>query len=294
MSTPAMPTVALVTCRELPAGDEDGPALVAALSGLGVVAHWIAWDDPDATWQHDLVVVRSAWDYTRARGEFLAWAGKLERLANPADVLEWNSDKTYLRDLAAAGLPVVPTCWAEPGELIEFPQVDEVVVKPSVGAGSKGAGRFADDELDAAREHVAMLHAAGRTVLIQPYLGDVDVVGETALVYLDGVFSHAVTKGAMLPRGAVNPLDPGFSHSLYVEERISPAQASASELDVGDGVLAELVRRHDALPLYARIDLLPSPEGPMLVELELTEPSLFLGYADGAVERFAAAIARRA
>jgi hypothetical protein len=294
MSTSAMSTVALVTCRELPAGDEDGPALVAALSDVGVAAQWIAWDDADATWEHDLVVVRSTWDYTRAREEFLVWAGKVERLANAVDVLEWNSDKTYLRDLAAAGVRVVPTWWSEPGELIEFPPVDEVVVKPSVGAGSKGAGRFADDDLDAARAHAAMLHAAGRTVLVQPYLGDVDIVGETALVYLDGVFSHAVTKGAMLPHGAVNPLDPGFSHSLYVEERISPAHATASELDVGDGVLAELARRYDAPPLYARVDLLPSPEGPMLVELELTEPSLFLGYADGAVDRFAAAILRRA
>lgn len=291
-----MASVALVTCRELPDGDEDAALLNAALAAEGLDAQWAIWDDPDQTWDHDLVVIRSAWDYTRAREQFLAWTYTVKRLANPAAVVEWNSDKTYLGDLADGDVPVVPTFFAAPGEALQFPEADEVIVKPSVGAGSKGAGRFAADDLDAARAHAAMLHEAGRTVMVQPYLDQVDVTGETALVYIDGDFSHAVTKGAMLPKGAVNALDPGFSHSLYVEERITPAEASAGELAVGDRVMDVVRRRVGGELLYARVDLLPSPHGPMLVELELTEPSLFLSEAHdsaGAARRLAAAIAGR-
>jgi hypothetical protein len=288
-----MSSVALVTCRDLPAGDEDAASLTAALDKLSVAAEWLIWDDTEMTWSHDLVVVRSTWDYTNDRDAFLAWTRKVDRIANPAAVIEWNSDKTYLRDLADVGVPVVATTWAAPGEPLDVPDVAEFVVKPSVGAGSKGAGRFAAADLAAAREHAVALHRAGRTVMVQPYLGGVDDHGETALIYLDGSFSHAVTKGAMLPRGAVNPLDPGFSHSLYVEERIVAARASAAELSIGDLVMAEVERRDGRSPLYARVDLLPSADGPVLVELELTEPSLFLDHADGAAERFAGAIAGR-
>ncbi|MCU1659173.1 MAG: hypothetical protein JWO57_3829 [Pseudonocardiales bacterium] len=288
-----MPSVLLATCSDLPSGDEDGDALVAALAASGVQARWRAWNDPAVDWSGELVVVRSTWDYTGDRAAFVAWARSVPRLANPADVIAWNSDKTYLRELVDAGVPVVPTRWAAPGEPVELPIAGEFVVKPSVGAGSKGAGRFTVDAAAAAREHAARLHDAGRVVLVQPYLGDIDRKGETALIYVDGEFSHAISKGAMLASATVNPLDPGFSASLFVEERIAARTASDAELTVGSMAIKAVRARFDDDPLYARVDLLPTPDGPVVVELELTEPSLFLGYVDGAAERFAAAIAAR-
>jgi len=110
------------------------------------------------------------------------------------------------------------------------------------------------------------------------------------LIYVDGVFSHAVRKGAMLPEGVAHPVD---GHDLYVEERITPATPTDAELRVGDHAIAFVADRFGGPLLYARVDLLPSAAGPVVVELELTEPSLFLGYALGAADRFAAAIARR-
>jgi hypothetical protein len=291
-----MPSVALATCAALPSGDEDGDLLLAELAAAGVDASWQVWDDPYANWSHDLVVVRSTWDYTLAREQFLAWTRKVARLANPAPVIAWNSDKTYLRDLADAGIPVVATSYAAPGEEIDLPMVEEFVVKPSVGAGSRGAGRFAAAEHEQAREHARHLHAAGRTVLLQPYLAAVDSVGETSLIYLEGEFSHAITKQAMLPVGAVNLLDASTgraSDSLYVAENISARRASPDELAVGELVMNEVSRRFGSPLLYARVDLLPTATGPELVELELAEPSLFLEFADGAAARFAAAIAGR-
>ncbi|MEP6598302.1 MAG: hypothetical protein ABJB98_02505 [Actinomycetota bacterium] len=277
----------------MPEGDEDAALLVEALAGQGALASWRVWTDADVDWRsYELVVVRTPWDYTARRAEFLSWTHRVPRLANPPDVLAWNSDKRYLGELAAAGVPIVPTTWSTPGAELALPD-GPFVLKPSVGAGSKGAGRFDPTRpgvSDTARAHAAALHDAGRTVMVQPYLADVDEAGETALIYLAGRFSHAIGKSAMLAANLANELDPGFSASLFLEEHITVRLASAAELDLGDQVLRTVraMVSHDLL--YARVDLLPTPDGPVLIELELIEPSLFLSHGEQSAERFAAAI----
>jgi glutathione synthase/RimK-type ligase-like ATP-grasp enzyme len=210
-------------------------------------------------------------------------------LENPLPLLEWNSDKVYLAELAAAGIATVPTVFVSPGATVDLPPVDEWVVKPTVGAGSRGAGRFADAA--AATAHITTLHEAGRVAMIQPYLAEVDAAGETALIYLDGGYSHAIEKGPMLPPDSAHAPE---DEELFVAERISTRSPSAAERAVGDRVLALLAARFGAAPLYARVDLLPSPDGPVVVEVEVTEPSLFLTHDPAAADRFAAAIAARA
>jgi hypothetical protein len=286
-----MKSVLLATCAELPKGDEDADLLVAALERQEVEARWAAWTDPQVGWDGGLVVLRSTWDYTRARDRFLSWVGGLDRVANQADVVAWNTDKIYLRDLLAAGVPVVPTSFADPGQPVELPDAPEFVVKPAVGAGSRGVGRFTADRRPAAIEHAAALHAANRTVLVQPYVEAVDTAGETALIYFDGRFSHAVGKGPMLPAGITHPVD---GWELYVEERITARRPAPEELEVGTAAMQAIRDRFGADQLYTRVDLLPSVDGPVVVELELTEPSLFLGFgADDPADAFAAAIAAR-
>ncbi len=292
--------VLLATCDRLPDGDEDALLLTEALDRLGVQSRWAAWDDRDVAWSDSLVVLRSTWDYTARRDEFLAWVDAMPRVANAADVVRWSSDKTYLVDLEDRGLPIVPTLVVRPGDDWTWPDADEVVAKPSVGAGSRGVGRFTRDREAAAREHVAALHAAGRSVLVQPYLETVDTAGETALIYLDGVYSHAIRKAPMLPAGVVHAAD---SSDLYVPESILPRTPTGDERLVGDATLEAVRSRFGADPLYARVDLLPGPTGPAIVELELVEPSLFLVHATGdaapdapgsAADRLAAAVAARA
>lgn len=283
-----MPDVLLATCADLPHGDEDAGLLTEALAGAGVQAHWVAWDEA-RRWDVTPVVIRSTWDYTFRRQEYLSWTRSVGRLHNPPDVVAWNSDKTYLRDLERMGVRIVPTVWGAPGEAVALPDSGEYVVKPSVGAGSRGAGRFTGDSAPA-RAHVADLHDAGRVVLVQPYLAGVDTLGETALVYIEGEFSHAVRKGAMLPAGVVHPVN---GYELFVEEKITPHAADAEELRAGELAMRAVRQQFGTELLYARVDLLPSADGPALVELELTEPSLFLSHAGGAADRFAAAIARR-
>jgi len=108
--------VALVTCAAMNGLDPDDELTVAPLKERGVQVEAAVWDDPDVDWAaYDLAVVRSTWDYYPRREEFLAWARRVPRLANPAAVLEWNTDKRYLRGLAAAGVATAPTTWVEPG-----------------------------------------------------------------------------------------------------------------------------------------------------------------------------------
>jgi hypothetical protein len=294
--------VALVTAAVARELDEDLPLLVDALARRGIEADVAVWDDPDVDWgSYALAVVRSTWDYTPRRDEFLAWAYRVAAvtaLANPPPVLAWSTDKRYLADLAAAGVPVVPTQWLEPETAprpLPAPEAagaSEIVVKPVVGAGTVGAGRFEATAAGraAADEHAACLLAEGMAVMVQPYLDAIDEAGETALVYVAGV-----TKAAILRPGGTAFIDGG----LYAEEDLEPGLATPAQRAVGEAALAAIARYVSLDPartplLYARVDLVPGTDGsPVVLELELAEPSLFLSYADGAADRVAAAIAAR-
>ncbi|MEO7262217.1 MAG: hypothetical protein ABI047_13335 [Jatrophihabitantaceae bacterium] len=278
----------------MPTGDGDDLPLLQALADLGIEASMVPWDQPGVDWaDFDATVLRATWDYTLRREDFLAWAASVPRLHNPLPVITGNSDKGYLADLDAAGLPVVATRLAPPGTEPELPESGEFVLKPSVGAGSRGAGRFDAGQpgaQEAAREHVRALHAAGRTVLLQPYLSGVDTAGETALVFVDGVFSHAIRKGPLLEPDARHRVD-GPAH--VPDDNISPRQPSEAELAVAKRILAHATAGLDSELLYARIDLLPGSDGPVLVELELIEPALYLAFSETAVGLLAAAISAR-
>ncbi|GAA1119692.1 MULTISPECIES: ATP-grasp domain-containing protein [Kitasatospora] len=274
----ATPAVAYVTSKDAP--DQEVGAALAAFTGQGVAAEPVVWDDPAVAWERfDAAVVRSTWDYTGRRDEFLAWARRaagLTRVCNPVPVLERNTDKTYLRELALAGVPVVPTAWVGPGERLDGGTAPwpELVVKPTVSAGARDTVRTTDRA--AAAAHADLLTAAGRTAMVQPYLPAVDGEGETSLVFIGGAFSHAVRRGPMLsgPEGR------------FADE---PRRPDADQLAVAERVLAAVPERAELL--YARVDLVRGPEGtPLLIELELTEPRLFLQYEAGAPARLAAAV----
>ncbi|MEN3356910.1 MAG: hypothetical protein V7637_892 [Mycobacteriales bacterium] len=282
----ALPRVALVSCRALPLGDEDAPALLAACVAAGLDTEWLVWDDPAVDWtSYDLVVIRSTWDYPPRRDDFVAWAESVPRLANPADVIRWNTDKRYLRDLRQAGLPVVPTEWLAPGDDVVLPRSGEYVVKPAVGAGARDTARYRPEHAELAREHAHRMLAEGRQVMIQPYLAAVDEVGETGLLYLGDQYSHAIRKSALL----TGP-DPEVA-GLYREEQVEPAEATSAERKVAELTLAAVPGGPDRL-LYARVDLVRGPDGdPIVLEVELTEPSFFLASAPStAADLFASAV----
>lgn len=275
-----MRRVAVATCA-VPDVDPDQPLLLAELARAGVDASALAWDDPAADWgSFDLVVVRSTWDYAPRRAEFLAWARALGAVANPYPVLEYSSDKHYLADLAARGVPVIETRFVDVGDAVG--EVDgDVVVKPTAGAGSVDAARHRPGEGAAAAAHVARLHALGRDAMVQPYVASVDELGEHALVFVDGELSHAMTKAAML-----NTPEDGRTR-LFRAESMSRAEPDPDAAAVARAALAPF----ETL-LYARVDLVREPSGWSVLELELVEPSLFLTHHPRAARRLAEAVAR--
>ena len=284
------PRIALAAAEQFTDLDGERVPLSAALAGRGVDAEAAVWDDRSVDWsQFDAVVVRATWDYVQRLDHFLAWAAHVAavtRLANPLEVLRWNTNKRYLESLEAAGLPVVHTDWLEPGDAFTPPtRSTEYVVKPAVSAGSRDTHRYTAGEDDAAAERqVRALLAAGRTVIVQPYLDAIDSEGETAMLYFAGEWSHSIRKGPLLERGGAPVLD------AFKRENVSSRTPSDVERATAERVLDALPwPRHDLT--YARVDLVPGGEGPVVIEIELTEPSMFLDHSDDAVDRFAAAIA---
>ncbi|WP_405661321.1 RimK family alpha-L-glutamate ligase [Streptomyces sp. NBC_00079] len=284
-----MTRVALATYDPGPHPSRDGdlPVLVRALREAGAEAVAVPWDDPGTDWSgFDLVVIRSTWDYSWRAGEFVAWAQKcaaVTRLANPAQVVRWNTDKRYLGDLAAAGVPVVPTRYLAPGDAPGLPDDHEYVVKPTSGAGARYAARYTPDDHDRAVRHLARMHEEGLTAMVQPYLSGIDVSGERALQFFGGRFLHASRKGAVLAPGTAYDADK-VAHPDLV-----PWTPTEAELAVAEHALAAVPDAPGLL--YARVDLVDGADGqPRVMELELVEPNLFLGLHPGSVSAVVAAI----
>jgi O-ureido-D-serine cyclo-ligase len=289
--------IALATTPEAHALDEDWGPLSEALRALGYEVDAPDWEDASVDWsRYALVLPRGTWNYVDRREAFLAWCERVRaatRFENDPATIRWNTDKRYLLDLDRAGAAIIPTVVTESGTEWSPPAADEYVVKPSVGAGSRGAQRFRAGETEAARAHAARLQREGATPITQPYLASVDTNGETALVYFAGQFSHAIRKGAILerPHSAGGLFEPARIEGLFAPERITPREPGADELAVGACVLAAVTARRGAAPAYARVDLIRDAAGaPRVLELEMTEPSLFFRHSDGAAARFARVI----
>ncbi|MEC4015416.1 ATP-grasp domain-containing protein [Streptomyces sp. H27-D2] len=282
--------VALATSTMGLALDEDLPPMVEALRARGVDAVAVAWDADDFDWSRcAAVVIRSTWGYADRWPEFLAWADAVEaatRFDNPAGVVRWNTDKRYLRELADHGVPVVPTRFVGPRENLVLPERGHFVVKPAVSAGARDSARYAEHHHDLAARHIAALHAAGSTAMVQPYLSRI-AEGERALVFLGGVFSHAIRKGPVLTDVGVVDND-RVAHPDQV-----PHQPSAAELELAAAALAA-VPGQDTL-LYARIDIALGDDGsPLVMELELVEPNLFMDHSPTGLRRFTDLVHARA
>jgi glutathione synthase/RimK-type ligase-like ATP-grasp enzyme len=278
-------TVAIVTCQAMPEDDPDEDLLLAALQDAGLEPTLAAWDDPNVHWSdYRLAVLRSAWNYIDHLEAFLDWAvraGTETTLFNPVEVVQWNTHKGYLRTLAKQGVPVVPTAWLGVGEELDLPDLmadrgwHDVVAKPVVGAWSFMTDRITNPNTPEAREFWARL-CQDREVMVQPYLRSVEEYGERSLIWIDGELTHAIRKSPRLGDA---------------DETVSDALPIAHvERELAEAVIADIP--HELL--YARIDLIRDDDGqPLLAELELVEPSLFLRQEPTALKRLVRGIAQR-
>jgi glutathione synthase/RimK-type ligase-like ATP-grasp enzyme len=274
--------VAIVTCKQLPEPDVDEPLLLNALSARGISVVMHAWDAgplPSAR----MAVVRSTWNYYRAHDAFLAWVESAHAAAplyNSHAIIRWNTDKAYLGDLERAGLRVVPTAFVERGSKEELATLmdargwSDVVMKPRVSAGSFETTRHRRDEVKGGEIARA---AAERHIMVQPYVKAVDGRGERSHVFIDGEITHAVRKS------------PRFAGGV---ERVDPVPLDDADVAFAKSALEVAKKRAPEL-LYGRVDIARDEQDrPMVMELELVEPSLFFVHAPHALERFSSAIAR--
>jgi glutathione synthase/RimK-type ligase-like ATP-grasp enzyme len=259
----------------------DGLAGRAGLTGVD-------WRAPlDELAGFDLAYLGTPWDYTEAKDEFLARLEALEAVGvtvcNPVEVIRWNSDKLYLRELDAGGAVSIPTLWPEsagPDDVRSaFGQLgcDRLVVKRRVGAGAIGQDSFSRDVPPAADWRI------DQPAMFQPFLPAIQREGELSFIFVDGVFSHALVKSAAagdyriqsLYGGTETPLDP------------APADRAAAE-----AIMALLP--FEEPPLYARIDMVRLEDGRLaVIEAELIEPYLYPLQGPDFGKRLAEAILRR-
>jgi len=278
------PRIAIATCAGYAGLKEDDDLLREALRAHGAEVTSVVWDEGGTEWDaYDLCLVRSTWDYHEKYPEFLTWTGRVEtatELRNPADVIAWNSDKTYLRELSELGVPTVPTIWVDRDSNADLEAIlaeqewGEAVVKPVVDLGAKNLRRVRRGEGVTAGEHALRRHDA----MVQPFLPSLEEQGETSLVFIAGELSHAVRK---------RPAPGDFRVQSIWGGTASPAQPEPSQLELSEQVLARL----DELPLYARVDVVEDLDGnPALIELELIEPNLYLTTDPTAAPRLANAV----
>jgi glutathione synthase/RimK-type ligase-like ATP-grasp enzyme len=282
-----MPHVAFVTYAGLPELSADDRLAADALRRLGARVESVVWDAHGIPWSlFDAIVVRSCWDYHVRPMEFRAWLDDVERsgapLWNPAPLLRWNMEKTYLRELEARGVPVVPTQWVERGTepslgaLLAREGWSDAVVKPVLSASAHETWRTGVSEAAEDEERFRGLLARG-DVMVQPFVGAVRDEGEWSLLFFGGVFSHAVVK---------RPANGDFR----VQESFGGV---ARQEHPQPGLLAEAQAVVDLVSrpwLYARVDGCVVDGRFLLMELEMLEPSLFLASDPRGAARFAEAI----
>ena len=279
--------IALATCATLPELFTDDQMLAEALRRRGAEAFPLVWSSEEGrSMAPDLCVLRNTWDYYLRPEEFLAWAQEMaarSTMLNPFPLVRWNHHKGYLLELAAKQLSVVPTLLVKQGRrakvalLAEAAAWSEVVVKPAISAGAHRTGRYRAED-PAAQTHLEELTLNG-DALVQPYLPSVEHYGERSFIFIDGVFTHAVRRTQALAEGV------GLDRTM---ERVQPTEA---ELSLAREVLTAL----PTATLYARVDLAPADDGrPLLMEVEVIEPRLFLQECPEALEALADALVRRA
>lgn len=276
--------------------DQDTPLLLEALERAGASAKAISWHDRETDWSKlDLAVLRTPWDYSQQPTAFDAWlehAAVRTRVLNQPELVRWNMDKRYLEELAGAEITVVPTTYHDQVDPLRAALAahagQQVVLKPSVSAGSRHTGLFAADD-PAALELGLEILKGGRTVMLQPEVPELSAGREKALYAIEGHYTHAIAKGALLARGG------GLRGGDY-QESPQLVTAEPAERIFADEVLAATSRVTGlAMPLYARIDMVDTAQhGLVLLEAELIEPSLNLPLAPETADVLAGAILARA
>lgn len=263
----------------------DDDLAIGPLGELGWEVETVSWRQTERPWSDfETVIIRTPWDYQGAPEEFLAVLQEIEgltRLENPLDIVRWNLDKRYLREMEQRGSRIVPTIWDASYSEVNFVcwlsdlETDELIIKPYVSATAEHTYRL--KRYDPSLEHVF----ATRPFMVQPFMPKIVSEGEYSLFYFNDEFSHAINKSPKLNDFRVQEEHGGIITEVDPDEKLLAA-----------GI--ETIDKIGRALLYARVDFVRKDQDNFcLMELELIEPALYLRMNDGAPKRFATAIDRR-
>jgi len=286
--------IALASCSNLPGWEVDDAPLHRSLSSRGVEISHPVWDDPAVDWRSfDACLIRTTWDYMEKQEAYVRWAEEVSSqipFFNPPEIIRWNTEKTYLRDLAAQGVRIAPTVFLEKGSEVDVAHLmaskgwKQGFIKPVVGATARETLRFSADGLglEKAQAHLQRL-LESEAMMLQPYLKAVEKVGELSALFLGGRFSHAVRK---VPQPGDYRVQDDFGAKDFPVELTSEQMKRAHSI-----VTLASERSPTGELLYARVDWLTDDEGELvLTELELVEPSLFFRHGPKAGDQLADAL----
>jgi glutathione synthase/RimK-type ligase-like ATP-grasp enzyme len=273
--------IILATYDLKPEPTSSDQVLAHALTARGAMVEAIPWPSIDESRPADWILLRSTWDYHKRTDEFLAWLDRMERagkrIVNPPDTVRWNSDKSYLLELEAAGIAIPRTIMLDDPtpETIHATMDDagwsSAVLKPRVSATAHGTFLIRANDVEWHKQLAATRQVGS---LVQEYVAEITTRGELSLMFFAGQFSHAAIKR---PKQGDFRVQTDFGGSA--EALVSSSDAIA----FAEKVLAVTPGRW----LYARVDLVETVRGPRLMELELIEPHLFFDLVPAAAVRLA-------
>lgn len=268
---------------------EEDRLLRLALECLGARVRRLAWSDPDFDWTSaQLAMFRTTWDYSSRFQEFFTWldrTSQMTRLINPVEVIRWNLDKRYLREMQSRGVRIPPTAFFERGSRVDLEGIlasngwNEAIVKPAVSGGARNTFRISSEgSRTFAPEFNRILEQ--ESMLVQEFQTDILSEGELSLIVIGGTFTHAIRKIAKPGDFRVQDDHGGTVHSHdATPEEIAFAERAISVCP--------------AHPVYARVDIMRNNNGELaLMELELIEPELFLRFSPSAAQRLAEELIR--
>ncbi|GAB1421992.1 hypothetical protein MASR2M15_21980 [Anaerolineales bacterium] len=290
--------IAFATYKTIPELTPSDAKAAQALNRLGVEVDACVWDDPRIQWgDYQAVILRSTWDYHQSYQVFINWLNALEiPVFNPIEMLRWNYNKIYLKELAEnrdpMPTPVITSAWYQQGQEIKLDEVvqtlgtDDLVIKPTISAGAANTKRIQQGAEWQQSQNWANELLATRDLIVQAFAPEIRQ-GEYSFLYFDGIFSHAVQK------------IPPEAHIFVQEEHGGSTQVflpEAALLEQCQAYIDVVSKRFGEAPLYARVDCIIRDGCLYLMELELIEPELYFyveGVPESAAVDFAKAIIKR-
>ncbi|MFB6345733.1 MAG: RimK family alpha-L-glutamate ligase [bacterium] len=281
-----MKNIALATDSDHPELHPGFRQFADVLEERGLNPEPVQWTS-DTSWSdYDTVIITSTWDYVQNFDAYRSWIDTLEassaQVWNPVDVLRWNMNKMYLKDLRESNQSIVPSVFLPAGtsvpvnRIVEEKNWSEIVIKPLVGAGASDLKKFDGESLDEAQEWLDRL-ADNHGAIVQEFQESIRENGEWSFVFFNREYQYAVKK-----EPAQDDYRVQIAHDGTREGEEAPPGLIRQAQSAVDSITKPF--------LYARVDALANNGQLQLIEVEMVEPDLYLEYSENGPEAFADAL----